>query len=233
MTRSTGIAFCLILISLSVSAQRRIAADREVKTVFDGKVTTVRSEVFCQASGEMVTVFQSPYPYYVLTNPSGEFKLYVPSSNEVYTDRRDDFSSKDDILYLFMTGKSGDMGLSGFGYRLSSTENEDGLLKRTYVPTVRGKGVSKVELVLEAYLPIYLAYYDEAGNVLSRTYLSAYSRYPRFALPQRATTITYTSRKDSVIVRTQYSRVRVDGDDPMFGFEVPADAKPTTLRPGR
>ncbi len=231
MRTASIITSILLLISIPAAAQRRVAADVEVKTVYQGKVTTVNSQVWCQSDGTMVSVYQSPYTYYALTNPNGEFKLYVPSTKEVYSDRRDDYSNKDDILYLFMTGKSDDLGLTSFGYRLASSVNEDGLLKRTYVPAVPGKGVAKVELVLENWLPIYIAYIDGSGNVLNKTYLSSYARYPRIALPLRSTSITYTARKDSTIVRTIYSNVRIDTNDPMFGFKVPSDAKPTTVRP--
>ena len=80
--------------------------------------------------------------------------------------------------------------------------------------------------MLENYLPIYLAYYDSAGSVVSRTYLSSYSRFSNLMLPLRVTSVQYMAKKDSSLVRTVYSNVRIDGNDPMFDFKVPADAKP-------
>ncbi len=125
------------------------------------------------------------------------------------------------------------MGLGLYGYKLSSTSKEEGgLLKRTYLPMSPGKGVSKVELVLENYLPIYLAYYDSAGSVVSRTYLSSYSRFSNLMLPLRVTSVQYMAKKDSSLVRTVYSNVRIDGNDPMFDFKVPADAKPVKAAKG-
>ena len=47
--------------------------------------------------------------------------------------------------------------------------------------------------------------------------------------PHRNTSIAYTSKKDSTIVRTIYSNIVIDGDNPMFEFAVPADAKPMDL----
>lgn len=206
----------------------------EVNTLYGGKVTTVRSKVFCGTSGRLVQVFDSPGRYYTVTNPDGEFQLYMPETNEVYSERREDFSDRDDLLYLFLSGHSGDMGLGLYGYKLSGTEREgDGLLKRTYVPVTPGKGASKVELVLENYLPIYLAYYNAGGAVVSRTYLSSYSRFQNLMLPLRVTSVQYTSKKDSTLVRTLYSNVRLDADDPMFDFRVPADAKPVKNSPAR
>ena len=227
MPRRGLIITALFIISMSASAQRRVSADMEVKTLYGGKVTTVTSKVFCTSTGQMVQVFQSPSPYYTITNPNGEFKLYVPSTNEVYSERKEDFSDRDDLLYLFLSGRSDDMGLGLYGYKLSSTSKEGGgLLKRTYLPMSTGKGASKVELVLENYLPIYLAYYDSSGTVVSRTYLSSYTRFSNLMLPLRVTSVQYMTRKDSSLVRTVYSNVRLDGNDPMFDFKVPADAKP-------
>ena len=222
----------LVIISLTAAAQRRVAADVEVKTLYGGKVTTVNSKVFCSSSGHMVQVFDSPDTYYTITNPNGEFKLYFPSTNEVYSERMEDYSDRDDLLYLFLSGRSDDMGLGLYGYKLSSTSKEEGgLLKRTYLPMGPGKGVSKVELVMENYLPIYLAYYDSSGAVVSRTYLSSYSRFSNLMLPLRVTSVQYTAKKDSSLVRTVYSNVRTDGSDPMFDFKVPADAKPVKAAP--
>ncbi len=216
-----------ILISIPVAAQRRVSAAMEVKTLYGGKVTTVGSKVFCASSGRLVQVFESPYLYYTVTNPDGEFKIYIPGNNEVYSERKEDFSDKDNLLYLFMSGHGDDLGLGLYGYRLSSTTREEGgLLKRTYLPSAPGKGVAKVELVQENYLPIYLAYYNDKGAVVSKTYLSSYNRFSNLMLPLRVTSVQFTSKKDSTLVRTVYSDVVVDGQDPMFDFKVPSDAKP-------
>ena len=124
------------------------------------------------------------------------------------------------------------MGLGLYGYKLSSTSREgEGLMKRTYLPASKGKGVSKVELVLENYLPIYLAYFDASGAVVSKTYLSSYNKFSNLMLPLRVTSVQYTSKKDSTLVRTIYSNVTLDGNDPMFNFKVPSDAKPLKSTP--
>ena len=53
-------------------------------------------------------------------------------------------------------------------------------------------------------------------------------------LPRRTTSITYTSPRDSSVMRTIYSNIRVDENDPLFDFEVPANAKVVTPKvPGR
>ena len=131
MLRRRLLIIVLFIISLQAAAQRRVAADVEVKTLYGGKVTTVSSKMYCTSSGRLVQVFNSPSLYYTVTNPNGEFQLYIPASNEVYSDRKEDFSDRDNLLYLFISGRSDDMGLGLYGYKLASTSREgDGLLKR-------------------------------------------------------------------------------------------------------
>ena len=48
-------------------------------------------------------------------------------------------------------------------------------------------------------------------------------------MPMRMTDINYGEGKDSSVVRTLYSSVKVDVDDPAFSFQVPADATPMKL----
>lgn len=224
-------AFILISIP-SLMAQRRVSAGMEVKTLYGGKVTTVASKVYCASSGRLVQVFESPDQYYTITNPDGEFKIYYPGTNEVYSERKEDFSDRDNVLYLFLSGRGDDMGLGLYGYKLAGTVREGGgIVKRTYVPSAPGKGVAKVELVQENYLPIYLAYYNDGGAVVSKVYLSSYSRQGNMMLPLRVTSVQYTSKKDSTLVRTIYSDVKVDEQDPMFDFQVPAGAKPVKNLP--
>ena len=210
----------------TVSAQRKVSAQARVQTVMDGKVTTVTKTLYCQANGRMVTVFSDPYPYYVITNPLGESQLYIPSTHEVMQQTSEEYSDRDDLIYLFLSGRVEDMGLVYFGYSLVSSQREgDGIVKKTFRTTAAGK-VPTVEVVTQNQLPIYLAYIDAGGKVLSRTYLSEYTRLPRFTMPARVTNIAYTQARDSVITRTTYSQIQVDVDDPHFSFQVPADAKP-------
>jgi hypothetical protein len=90
-----------------------------------------------------------------------------------------------------------------------------------------------VEIVYENYLPIYCAYTSSGGKLLSKKYLSDYRSFGRFTLPMRVVDINYGDKKDSSVVRTLYSSVKVDTDAPEFSFEVPANATPLQLpKPG-
>lgn len=227
MLRRSLISAALLLLALGASAQRRASADVEVKTLADGKVTTVTKRVFCQGNGRLVTVFSSPYDYRTITNLKGEFKLYVPASNEVFSRVDQSFGSGNELMYLFLAGRQDNLGLLGMGYTLQSSNfDPEGYLKRTYT-TKKKDSAPVVELVLKDYLPIYVAYLDNSGNILNKMYLSQYTTGSRLVFPTRVTEITYNKEKqDSTVVRTIYSSISVDGTDPNFDYQVPSGAKP-------
>ena len=102
MLRRGFISLLLFVLAFSAAAQRRVSANVEVKTLADGKVTTVTKRVFCQGNGRLVTVFDTPKEFYTITNLKGELKMYVPSSNEVYTRLDKENSSESELLYLFL-----------------------------------------------------------------------------------------------------------------------------------
>ncbi|MBQ2515491.1 MAG: hypothetical protein II533_04040 [Bacteroidales bacterium] len=221
------ILFLILAVCLAgpAAAQRRVSARAQVQTVMDGKVTTVTKEVYCSANGRLVTVFHSPELAYIISNPKGEVQIYRPSAKEVISEVKEDFSDRDDLLYLFLTGRVDDMGLAGYGYKLvSSKQEEGGIIRKAYRCDEPGR-IPRVELVTENFLPIYLAYIDGGGKVVSKTWFTQYLKLPRFFLPARVTNVSYTTSRDSVITRTTYSDVKVDPDSPLFDFQVPADAR--------
>ena len=217
----------LLLVASPLYAQRKVSADVEVKTVIDGKLTTVTKSVYCTNNGRLVTKFSKPLPYYVVSNSKGEMNLYKPDTNEVLSDYDPSFSSNTELIMLFMSGRIDDLGLSSFGYKAGSATREEGFVKKSFKSPDTTK--PDVEIVYENYLPIYCEYTAQDGRLLSKKYLSDYKTYGRFILPQRVTDITYGVKRDSSIVRTLYSNVKVDVDDPNFDFQIPADAKPMKL----
>ena len=136
-------------------------------------------------------------------------------------------SSNSELVSIFMSGHIDDLGLAFFGYKATGTSREDEYVKKTFTPYDATLPV--VEIVYEDYLPIYCAYTSPEGKLLSKKYLSDYKTYGRFILPQRITDITYGKDRDSSVIRTLYSSVKVDVDDPNFEFQVPAGAKPMKL----
>ena len=216
-----------LLVPAGASAQRRVSADVEVKQAADGKVATVTKRVYCSLDGRIVVHFLKPEDYIVTTNVKGETKIFIPRTNEVVVDNTSVMTSQDELISVFMSGRAEDLGLGMYGYRLQSTTREDGLVKKTYVTDKEGD-VPKVEIVYENFLPIYCGYVNSSGKTISKTYYSKYVPAGRTMIPTRTTSITYTSQKDSSVMRTIYSDIRVDDIDPYYDFQVPAGAKVVT-----
>lgn len=217
--------FCLA--AIPAGAQRKVSADVEVKTVSGGKLSTVTKSVYCANNGRLVTIFKKPVSYYVVANAKGEAQLYRPASNEVFTQTDKSLASGTELVMLFMGGQIDDLGLRAFGYKLTATTRDDGYVKKTFKPS--DPTLPDVEIVSENYLPIYCLYTAPDGKVLSKKYLSDYKQFGRLMLPLRVTDIAYGKGNDSTVVRTIYSSVKVDVDDPAFAFQVPADATPMKL----
>lgn len=221
---------CLALLAavcLPVSAQRKVSADVEVKTVAKGKRTTVTQSVYCTSNGRLVTLFKTPVEYYFLTNTKGEAQFYTPSTGEVLSKYDPSLSSHSDLVMLFLSGHIDDLGLGFLGYKPGATTREDTYIKKTFKSSDPTKAT--VEIVYEDYLPVYCAYTTPGGKLLSKKYLDNYQRFGRFVLPLRITDISYGTGRDSTVVRTIYSNVKVDAEDPNFDFRIPADAKPMKL----
>lgn len=224
--RHIATALCVILSTLPALAQKRVSADVEIKQVSDGKVVTMTKSVYCSNNGRLVIRMHKPVDCYIITNAGGETKVYTPSNNSVTTDNSGLVSSADELLSVFLSGRIDDLGLGLSGYTLSEViPEEDGIVRKIYAAHNQGR-TFQVELVTKDYLPIYCAYLDNQGNALQKTYLSNYAQVGRMPFPHRTTTITYTPKRDSTVMRTIYSNVCADGNAPEFDFQIPADAKP-------
>ena len=231
MNLKQSISVALLLCSLPLMAQRRASADVEVKTLTENNVVTVTKSVYCSNNGRLVSKFYTPADYIVVTDAMGECQYYFPSTNEVLADNSGAVVSSDELLSVFLFGRIEDLGVTLSGYMLQNTEYlPDGLVKKTY-KTVKPELPPFCEIVYNTdYLPIYSAVLAEDGKVLSKSYYSKYELYGYSPFPLRTTQIIYNSSKDSTIVRTIYSNVKLDGEDAMFDFTVPQNAKPVVLK---
>ena len=217
----------LLACIIPAGAQRKVSADVEVKSVSQGKLSTVTKSVYCTSNGRLVTLFRTPVEYYHITNLKGEAQFYTPANNEVMNHFDPAMSSNSELVMIFLNGHIDDLGLGQFGYRASALTREDDYVKRTF--TAADPQLPDVEIVYENYLPIYCAYTGKDGKLISKKYLSDYKQFGRFVLPLRVTDISYGDKRDSSIVRTLYSSVKVDVDDPNFDFQIPSGAKPMKL----
>lgn len=168
--------------------------------------------------------------YIMETNILGESKIYFPNTNEVYVDNSGAMNASDELLSVFLFGRIDDLGLSLAGYSLKSTERlEDGLVKKTY-STTRNNLPPRAEIVYNKdFLPIYSATLTEDGHPTVKVYYSKYDLVGYTPFPYRSTEVIYNSQKDSTIIRTIYSDIKLDGNDAMFDFSVPQNAKPLDM----
>ena len=223
------LAILVFCFSHSAPGQRRVSADVEVKQVFKGRVSTIVKSVYCANNGRLVIAFREPEQYFVVANAKGESKMYMPQSNEVFVNNEGLVNSSDELIYIFMSGRSSDLGVSRQGYRLSATERDGEYIRKIFVSDSNGN-VPRVIIAFKNFLPVYCEYQDNKGAALGKTYFSNYLYNSRLTLPTRVTNITYSGEKrDSSITRTIYSNLRIDEDDPNFDFEIPADAKVSKL----
>lgn len=224
------LALLFLILCVPASGQRRVSANVEVKTVTGKSVVTTTKSVYCSNNGRLVVCCDKPIQYILQTNINGEAKFYFPKTKEVFADNQGTANSKDELLTIFLLGRIEDLGVGLYGYRLIKSEQvEDGLTKRTY-KCMDPNMPPFTEIVYgKDYLPIYSATLTEDGHVQTKVYYSRYSPVGYVPFPHRLTQINYNSPKDSTVVRTVYSNIEVDGDDPMFDFQVPADAKPLDM----
>lgn len=224
-----ALALLLLVSGNAANAQRRVSADVEVKQLTKQSVMTNNKSVYCTNNGRLVVCSKTPTESIMVTNQLGETRMYFPARNEVLVDNSGQSSSKNELLSLFLFGRMDDLGLGLEGYTLSSSEMEDGLLKKTFT-SKDPQQAPRAEIVYKDYLPIYLAFLNLEGRIVSKTYFSNYRNVGRMQFPHRSTNISYVAKGDSTVVRTIYSNVKVDVDDPMFNFQVPSDAKEISLK---
>lgn len=209
------------------SAQRLVSADVQSSQVTAGRKTVVSKSVFCRNDGTFVSHYKSNgREFYIVSSRLGVTRVYAPATNEAMTDTQGLFSPKDELLYIFTTGGSQDLGLSEYGFRLKSTAKDGDYIVRNYVATKSGSKCERVEIAYKDYLPVFAAYYDKKDKVITKTYFSQYGRTGTFAFPMRVTEVTYGREKnDSTVKLDVYTNLKVDVDDPMFHYEVPSTAR--------
>lgn len=225
---------CMLQLSAGVcSAQRLVRADVQTTQVTAGKKTVVNKNVFCRNDGTFVSHYKSSGgEFYIVSSRLGVTKVYAPATNEAMADTQGLFSPKDELLYIFTTGGSQDLGLSEYGFRLKDTKKDGAYIVRNYVATKSGSKCERVEIAYKEFLPVFAAYYDKKDKVITKTYFSQYSKSGTFAFPMRVTEVTYGKEKnDSTVKLDVYSNLKVDVDDPMFHYDVPSTAR--MAQPGK
>ena len=138
------------------------------------------------------------------------------------------FSSQNSIFYAFFNNITQDMGLKKMGYNLSKTEVEGNYLVTTWLLGSNIKSeIKKVELVLEKYSPIHMAFFDVKNEVKQKIYYANYQQVEEFRLPLKITEINFNTKTDSVIDKKIYTNVKTNEGvvDTYLNYQIPANAK--------
>jgi len=227
-------ALCL-LSARPVSAQRFFHVDAESKTVKDGKMKAVEKKIYYMKGGDVNILWKSGgVSYYSTSSPFGFSKLYYPSTNETVTLDADMMKASDELLFLFAEGSAEDMGLSREGFFLKSTRKDGNFVVRRFEPRKTGGMCAWVEIAYNSdFLPVYCAYFDKKGALITRTYLASYKFEKGFAFPMRVTEISYLKEKSDSTVRLDiYSNLEIDVRSDTHYFRVPAEAVQVDLKDG-
>ena len=226
------ISFLALIILLFLSAivpLEKISLNMESQSLKNGKKSTVTAEIFYKPSTGIMTIhYLKPIECVFISNAKGEAKIYYPAKNEVYLTQSVAFDTEKSLLYYFLSNKTSDLGLKDLGFTLSETKYEDKMLITTWkAPFSLAKEFSKVELVSENYVPIYLGYYNASFKLVKKIYYYQYSQIQSVKLPLKVVEFNYLPDGDSVVNRIVYSDVRLNeqANSPYFNFKVPENAK--------
>ena len=228
--------FALILAGTTpLRAQKLYHADQESKTVFQKKMRAVRKSLYYTKGGNLNIRWNAGLEtYYSTTSPFGFTTFYYPASNEKVSVDPEIFSARDELLYVFAQGGGEDLGLTREGFVLKSSKRDGEYIVRTYEPSKPGSMCARAELALNGdYLPVFCAYYDKKGRVITKTYLSKYTSVGGFAFPTRVTEVSWLKEKaDSTVRLDIYSNLQVDVQDPMHVYQIPPDAVSVDMHEG-
>lgn len=221
--------FLIFTAFLSLQSVSKISLKMTAKVLRNGKYVVSKAEVYYRVlGGKLITHFTYPYENLVITNSKGEYKIYDKEANTVTQSQGAGYSSENSFLYYFLSGKTQSMGLRSSGFQLIDTKIEDNLVITTWSPPFNlSSEFSKVELVHENYLPVFIGFFDVEGKPIQKVYYSAYQQIDIYKLPMNITEFQYLAGGDSIITKRSYSDVKINEqvDDTYLSFKIPVNAK--------
>jgi hypothetical protein len=206
----------------------RIYAELETRQVKAGKYVSVKGEVCYEGNGNMTSHYYYPKNYVLVSNKSGEVKLYDPGANTVVLSQNSLFSSQTSQFYYFFSGKSTDMGLGEMGYVQEKVYAEKDLLIslwRLKKPSKKEQ-IQKVKLVHQYQHPVYMHYENAVGAIVRKVYYYEYTVLENFSFPATSTEIVYQG-KDSSVTKTAFRNFKLnqEANSPYFNYKIPPNAK--------
>lgn len=227
------ILLALLLAALPLDAQRLFHVDVESKVVHQGSMRKVNKSIYYSKGGNLNILWKpGDLSFYSTTSPFGFTTCYYPATNQSVTLDPNMFKPADELLYLFAEGGIEDMGLNRAGFLLKSSKKDGEFTVRRYEPRTSGGMCAWVEVAYNKdFLPVYCAYFNKRGKIITKTYLSNYSSTKGFTFPMRVTEISYFREKnDSTVQLDIYKNLEVDVLNELHSYRIPADAVPTSLK---
>jgi len=222
--------FLSLLICFSVNAQMKIEKlklEMVAKTLHNKKSIVIKSDVYYRVNGGlMVTKSNYPSEQITITNSNGEFKHFDFKTNTATVTQGLDLSSENSIFYNFLSGNINDMGLTKLGFKLKSTKADKKMIVTNWVSEDNPE-LSKVELVHENSLPIFICFYDKNNKPLQKSFYSNYQFIGNLKMPLTITEFEYVGINDSVVSKKTYSNPKLNSEveDTYFSFKIPSNAK--------
>ncbi|MBN1990944.1 MAG: hypothetical protein JW783_16190 [Bacteroidales bacterium] len=216
--------------NLALAQNDPISASLTIQKAHKGKLVNVKANVYYSiAERRMVACYTYPSNFYMLVNETGEVRAYYPETNQVILNQNDFFSANTDVFYFFISqGTSSDVGLKSVGFDLISSRFEGNLtITRWKAPVNLQPQIVEAELVLENYVPIYLAYYNDKNEVSNKTFYSNYKTIGGVVVPTRVTEFAYVAKNDSIISRKDYTNIVMGNqvNRSFLDFKIPTNAK--------
>lgn len=212
-----------------IFSQTAISAKLNTRTVRAGKVVVLNGEIFYKiAGGKMISHYTEPFEQYIFNTSKGELKIYDPKKNTINQQVNFQLGTETTQFYYFFNKYKEDMGLRKMGFVNKVTKFEDKLLITTWqAPPKVEKDIKQVELVHKNGNPIYTKYIDGQNKVIKKIYYADYQKIGNSDFPLTITQIDYISVKDSVIMKTKYSDIKINEnvDPKLANYTIPSNAK--------
>ena len=235
LIKTTAFIFLISLFASEVLFSQQLVDQVQVKmnsrTMNKGKYTSIIADIWYQAhDGKMVSHYTSPYNMVVITNNKGEAQLYNVEQNTINTQQNQAFSTQGGYFYYFLANKLNDLGLTEMGFQILDTKfSGTKVISKWLPPSSLLTALKHVELVLDDYKPVYMAYYNPKGKLIRKVYYYNYRSLSNMvSIPLTVTEINYLGEGDSILTKTVYSDVKINLDVEKTGylnFKIPADAK--------
>lgn len=216
-------------ISNAQSDLQKVSAHVYTRQAEKGYYTSIQSDLYYTADGDLISNFIVPRKYISITNNKGEVRIYDPKENTVVQFQNSLLSTNTTPFYYFFSGKTSDMGLKKAGYKIADTKFDKNLVITIWQPSTppsKKEPVYYVKLVHDHYRPVYMDYEDAQRKILRKVYYYNYTNLDGVDFPKTFTEILY-QEKDSIVTKTEYSDFRINdrAKDALFQFKIPEDAK--------